>query len=96
MKKALFAALFVSTCAGAPAHAQVQCVPRDRLISLLNDDFGERLRTIALDAAGNVVETFANPATGTWTLTTQRAGQLCVLLVGQDYQEVERQLPPNL
>lgn len=54
-----------------PAVAQAQqprCVPRDRLLAMAADTYGEAPAVRMLDRKGAVVEIFANRESGTWTL----------------------------
>lgn len=71
----------------APAIAQDQCGPTIAAIESLSTQFGEGYRSGGL-ADGVLVQMFANPNTGTWTvLATDPRGFSCVIAAGHDYQE---------
>ena len=80
----LMLALFAIT---SPAFAQDQCGPTVAAIETLSTRFGEGYRSGGL-ADGILVQMFANPQTGTWTvLATDPRGFSCVIAAGGDYQE---------
>lgn len=73
-----------------PAAAQDQCHPRAVLMEQLADRWGEALISIALTPSGQLVETWANTETGTWTLTvTPPGGLTCVIGAGQAFQVLQ-------
>jgi hypothetical protein len=85
---AMIAALGGVIVAIRPAHAQGQtCNHHDVIVERLADNWGEGLVSIALAANGPVIETFANLATGTWTMTmTPPGGLTCLVGAGTDFQ----------
>lgn len=71
------------------AHAQAACGPHDVLLEHLADLYGEARLTVALDRAGNMIETYANLDTGTWTITvTTPGGPTCIIGAGQAFELV--------
>ena len=92
MRALLLACLLASPAA---ALAQGTCLPHDDMAAHLAAGWGEARRSIALDSAAAVVETYANPLTGTWTLVvTQPGGPSCMVASGDAYEEVDDALPP--
>lgn len=80
-----FAALFAM-----PAVAQQRvCLTHDVMTELLADRYGEARQTVALDGQGNVIETWANHSTGSWTATLTANGLTCIVSAGDNW----RQLP---
>lgn len=59
-----------SVLLAAPATAQTQpnCSPRDEVDEFLSEQWGEVPHVVALGSNGSIVEFFANPETGTWTI----------------------------
>ncbi len=75
-------------------EAQSNCFTHDRMVYILADSYGESRQSIALDARGRVVETFANRETGTWTVVMTAPGTpSCIVASGQAYQYVDEALP---
>ncbi|WP_371037393.1 MULTISPECIES: hypothetical protein [unclassified Rhodosalinus] len=61
------------------------CGPRDAMLEELARGWGESRRAAGL-ASGALVELFANPDTGSWTLTaTTAAGRTCLLASGEAF-----------
>lgn len=72
------------------AAQQPVCAPRAVLIAMLTKRYGERLRVIARENRGYVVELHTGPS-GSWTLVFSRAdGRSCAVAAGQRH----RILPP--
>lgn len=74
---------------GAP-----QCDARDRLTALLADRYGESRQALGLAGEAGVMELFASPATGTWTITlTLPDGRMCLMASGTAYEALKEDLP---
>ena len=59
------------------------------MIERLADRYGEGRESVALDASGRMVETFANIETGSWTIAvTLPNGIACLIASGQSYERV--------
>ena len=73
----------------APAQAQgTNCGPRDTVIARLSSGYGETRRGIGLGGTDRVVEVFASPETGTWTVTvTLPDGRTCLVASGQAWED---------
>jgi hypothetical protein len=71
------------------AVAQSNCMPRDDMAAWLGEQFAEARVSMALADTGQMVETYANLDTGTWTLTaTQPGGPTCIVVYGRAFQLV--------
>lgn len=81
---------FALMLAAAPAVAgNEDCADRAQVAAALAVGYGELPRSIGLDEAGNLMELFASPATGTWTLLrTAPGGLTCLVASGGAYAEV--------
>ena len=92
---ALVAAATLSTLSLSPAQArQNNCAPRDLVLERLADRYGETRQSMGLGANNAVIEVFASPDTGTWTITvTTPNGVTCLVASGQAFEELAEALP---
>ncbi|WP_052700924.1 hypothetical protein [Loktanella sp. S4079] len=68
------------------AQAAATCAPFDQIAARLDSAFGERLHRQDIAANGTVSSIFVAPATGSWTITTTKSGQLtCLSEAGQAF-----------
>jgi len=75
------------------AHAQSACAPRDDVVTRLHDRFGEGLAAGGLQTAQQVIEVWAAPETGTWTLLMTRAnGTTCILASGTNWHQQDPEI----
>lgn len=80
----------------ALAQPAQNCGARDRVIELLASAYGETRRAIGLGADNRVVEVFASPQTGSWTITvTDPSGRTCLVASGQAYEAVAETIAPG-
>jgi hypothetical protein len=87
------AALAVCFCTSANAQQPAQCAPRDVQVQQLTERYGESPVAMGLSAVG-VVEYWANPSTGTWTVTITRPdGILCGIIAGLDFVPMDAPAP---
>ncbi|SEW28692.1 hypothetical protein SAMN04488515_2036 [Cognatiyoonia koreensis] len=69
------------------------CGPHEVVTTRLAERYGESRQIIALTSDQSVMELFASPETGSWTITITRAGQpTCLVAAGQNYQHVAEAL----
>lgn len=95
MFKSIIALVTISTC--TPVFAQQTCVPHEVVVERLAEGYGEHSQYVALDNSGNVVETFANLETGSWTLVvTQPGGPTCLIASGNYFQYVNEEVIPGV
>ena len=66
-----------------------QCGPRDNVLAVLGERYGESRQSIGLGNGNQVVEVFASLETGTWTITvTSPDGMTCLVASGQAYETI--------
>lgn len=83
---AVFALLAVSLA----AEAQMRCGPRDTVVGHLSTKYGETQQSVGLQQGRGMVETFANPDSGTWTiLLTTPNGMSCLMAAGEAWERRE-------
>lgn len=78
-----------------PATAQPRnCAPRDVVVERLAERFGETRQSMGLGANNALVEIFASPTSGTWTITVTSAhGITCLVASGQAFEGLADALP---
>lgn len=76
--------------APAPGHAQERsCAARSQVVERLAARFGETLQSLGMQSAEGMVEIYASPATGTWTiLLTSPDGTSCLLAAGEAWESL--------
>lgn len=92
---ALSLGLLVAAASVSPALSQAaNCASHDIVTERLADGYGESRQSIALGAGNALVETWANLATGTWTITvTQPGGPTCLVASGQSFELLAEAAP---
>jgi hypothetical protein len=66
---------------------QTPCADRAMVIAQLADRYGESRQAIGLSNSNRVLEVYASPETGTWTITlTQPGGPTCLVAAGQGFE----------
>lgn len=74
--------------------AALSCADHATMVRHLAQHWGESRQAIALDAANSVVEMFASPETGSWTITvTEPGGPTCMVASGHFWEQVSEPLP---
>ncbi len=77
----------------APAQAQ-NCAPRERVLERLARSYGETRQSVGLGANNAMVEVFASPDSGTWTiLVTTAEGITCLVASGEAFEALAEALP---
>lgn len=100
MKHDLLAfAVFLGALFLAATHAMAQqaraCAPRAALVDRLATQYGETRQSMGLGANNQVIEIFASPVTGTWTIVVSSpAGLTCIIATGQAFENMAERLPP--
>lgn len=75
----------------APAVAQtIACGPYDQLTHFLDTKQGQTPQSLALEQSGNLIETWADLASGSWTLVMIAPdGTACIIATGPLFQLAE-------
>ena len=74
--------------------AASNCAPRDVVVDRLAARYGESRQSIGLGANNAMVEVFASPETGTWTIiVTTAQGLTCMIASGQAFETLA-EAPP--
>lgn len=69
-----------------PAFA-AQCGGQDEVAKALADQFGEVVQAQGITADGRLLQVWANPKTGSWTVTMSTPGGiLCLVTAGERFQ----------
>lgn len=75
------------------ASSQAICGPchqdSEIIVACLQKEFGEEVRSIAMNHRGSMVRIFVNDRTGSWTfLTSMASGQGCINAAGWHYETI--------
>lgn len=71
------------------AAAQNLCMPRDKIIEVLNSRYAEEPISRGLASGGQMVEVFSSPDGDTWTLLlTAPDGTSCLMAEGQGWSSL--------
>lgn len=89
--------LFGMAATTSPAHAQT-CAPRERIIDRLQTQFSEQLTAGGLQSMQSMLEVWASPRTGTFTvLLTDTNGNSCIVATGNNwFLEKNRMMPAGI
>lgn len=69
------------------SYAQMQCGGYADAVAFLSEQYGEVLTVQGLDGAGNSVQMFSNPDTGSWTaLIVYPDGTACMASAGEAFE----------
>jgi hypothetical protein len=94
LKSVIFAAAVLIAPIAAQAQGQ-NCANRDLVVERLAGKYGESRQSIGMAPQGRVVEVFASPETGTWTITiTLPNGITCLIASGQSFEQVDEPIAP--
>ncbi len=78
----------------AASTQSVNCAPRDVVVERLASRYGETRQSMGLGPNNAVMEVFASPVTGSWTITVTTArGLTCLLASGQAFEPIQEALP---
>lgn len=74
------------------ALAQQACLPAIQIERILKQRYNESQASVAVSNGGVLIERWESPQ-GTWTLLRRtHGGQLCVIVSGENWREVPREL----
>lgn len=86
----LLTAVIAGMSLAGPALAQPACAPRDRIVMILAERYGEVLMGAGLQSATQMLEIFTSLETGSWTvLITHVDGISCIAASGTDWLNAE-------
>ncbi|MCV6598164.1 MAG: hypothetical protein OIF40_13900 [Mangrovicoccus sp.] len=75
------------------AQSAAHCGTRDAVVSKLNEKYGETRQSLGLGGNNTLVELFASPETGSWTITiTTPGGKTCLMASGQAFETLREPL----
>lgn len=85
------AAMLVAAVPSADAQAQsMRCGDRESVIDRLQTKYGEVQRSVGLQQGRGIVEIFANPRSGSWTIIiTTPEGKSCLMAAGEAFHMLE-------
>lgn len=67
------------------------CGPRPVILERLADKYGETRQSVGLGSNNAVIEVFASPNTGSWTITMTTAnGVTCLMAAGNAFEQVQQ------
>ena len=71
-----------------PAEAATDCMPRERLTTILDERYSEKPVAAGLENTGKSMEIFATPDGETWTAVISMAdGTSCIIAAGEMWLE---------
>ena len=83
---ALACALTIAAASSSSAQGRL-CAKRDDVVKQLASVHGESRQSVGLQKNARVMETFANPETGTWTIIVSLpTGLSCLVAAGEAFQ----------
>lgn len=83
---ALISAAVALSIGPAAAETLRNCAPREVIAARLAEKYGETPQVAGLSSIGTLLEVFASPDTGTWTvIQTTPKGTACLVAAGQDF-----------
>lgn len=90
----LSAGLLLGAATLVEAQQQRHCAPRDAVVERLASKYGETRQSMGLGSNNAVMEVFASPESGSWTITvTMTNGMTCLVASGQAFEELAEALP---
>jgi hypothetical protein len=92
VRQSLVAVLATGVVFGGASEVAAQgssCAERAAIVESLNNKYGEIRQSVGLNQSNGVVEVFASPETGTWTiLLTMPNGMSCLMAAGKSWENV--------
>ncbi|MEL7465776.1 MAG: hypothetical protein AAFN79_17030 [Pseudomonadota bacterium] len=84
---ALACAFTIVAASSAKAQQGGLCGQRDQIVSQLQSVHGESRQAVGLQQNARVMETYANPETGSWTIIVSTpTGVACLVAAGEAFQ----------
>ncbi len=95
-KMVLSAGFLLGAASLVDAQTLQHCAPRDQVVARLAEKYGETRQSMGLGSNNAVMEVFASPESGSWTITvTMATGLTCLVASGQAFEEMAEALPPR-
>ncbi|KUF12657.1 hypothetical protein [Pseudoponticoccus marisrubri] len=92
----LSAGLVLGAATLVDAQQLRHCAPRAAVVERLAITYGETRQSMGLGSNNAVMEVFASPESGSWTITvTLTNGMTCLVASGQAFEELADALPPK-
>ncbi|MEM1276684.1 MAG: hypothetical protein AAGH74_09165 [Pseudomonadota bacterium] len=90
LASAALGAAITLTPKGADAQGMV-CGARAQIIKQLADRYGEAALSRGVARGSGIVETYVNPASGSWTIVvTNTKGMSCLMAAGEAFEPIEQ------
>ena len=84
-----FFAFILALLPGMALAGPRPCAPHDTIATALSDQYGESAHAMGLAEDSTVMELYAAPQTGTWTLTvTMPNGVTCLVATGKNFESI--------
>ncbi|MEO1611047.1 MAG: hypothetical protein AAFU55_01620 [Pseudomonadota bacterium] len=84
---AALACAFTIAAANAASAQGGLCAKRDQIVAQLKSVHGESRQAVGLQQNARVMETYANPETGSWTIiVSMPTGMACLVAAGEAFQ----------
>ena len=81
--------LLILRASFAFAQQARNCAPRDVVLTILAERYGETRQSIGIGTDNQVMEVFASEESGSWTITvTLPNGMTCLMASGQSFEEL--------
>lgn len=95
MTRIALALILIFAASSVDAHNRL-CGPRDSLVSQIEGQHGETRRSVGLQRNAQVMETYANDETGSWTIiVAMPSGLACLVAAGEAFHEYRPAPPPE-
>lgn len=86
----------LAALAASPAIAQQACAPHEIVAERLGERYGESRAGLGLTHDNYILEVWANPDSGTWTITmTAPGGPTCLAAAGEGWQALSETYAPG-
>lgn len=85
---------FIALLMALPLAAADHCATRAVLVQRLAAHYGETRQAVRVTGDSVMLEIFASPATGSWTIVrTARDGPSCLVAAGRGFDRLRRAMP---
>ena len=82
--------------AQSAAPSRMACAERTQVVERLAEKYGETRQSMGMHQNSGVLEVYASPSTGSWTiLVTMPDGKACLVAAGQYWESNAQPLTPQ-